>query len=261
MPRISRKTSKTNVYHIILRGIDKQNIFLEEKDYTKFLNLLKLTKNKYQYELYVYCLMSNHVHIVINDKENNLSTIIQSIGIRYSVYFNKKYNRIGHLFQNRFLSKNVETKDYLMRLCKYIHQNPVKAGISTVEKYKWSSYQEYTKENRIIDNKMIFSILGIHNKEMMQLFVNFHKNSYQSEDGTEYIEYEMQKRLTDSQLTECIQKLLKIQDVSVIKNWEIEKRNSTIHKLSIIKGTSKAQIARVIGMNNKIVERAMKKIK
>ena len=89
MPRSIRKISKTKVYHVILRGIDKQDIFVEEQDYNKFIKEIQKTKEKYKYELYAYCLMSNHIHMIIYDKNEQLSKIIQSLAISYSLYFNK----------------------------------------------------------------------------------------------------------------------------------------------------------------------------
>lgn len=93
MPRIQRKLGYTKVYHAIIRGIDKQDIFFESKDYQYFLKILKETKEKYQYDVYAYCLMNNHVHLVIFDKKDEISKIMQTIEIRYSIYFNKKYER------------------------------------------------------------------------------------------------------------------------------------------------------------------------
>lgn len=146
MPRMARQKSSTKVYHVILRGNAKQDIFLDKQDYYKFFREICNTKEKYQYELYAYCLMTNHVHLILYDKNENLSRTLQSLTVSYSSYWNKKYERVGHLFQNRFLSKNVETKEYLKNLCRYVHQNPNKSGIAKMEEYQWSSYQEYTKK-------------------------------------------------------------------------------------------------------------------
>ncbi len=158
MPRMARKVSSTRVYHIILRGNDRQDIFFDEQDYKKFIKEIKNTEEKYKYELYAYCLMTNHVHLVIYDKNDMLSKIIQSLAVTYSAYFSKKYERTGHLFQNRFLSKEVETREYLMQVCRYIHQNPVKAKISKIDNYKWSSFKEYINGEKIISTKMLLSL-------------------------------------------------------------------------------------------------------
>lgn len=99
MPRTSRKISKTKVYHVIFRGNDKQDIFFDNQDYRKFIKEIRKTKEKYQNEILAYCLMSNHVHLIVFDKNDNLSKSMQSLAVAYSSYFSKKYNKVGHLFQ------------------------------------------------------------------------------------------------------------------------------------------------------------------
>ena len=175
MPRIARKISNTKVYHIILRGNDKQDIFFDEQDYIKFIKELIKVKEKYQCEYYAYCLMSNHVHMVIYDKQNMISKIIQSIAIAYSSYFSKKYEKVGHLFQNRFLSKNIESREYLLEVVRYIHQNPLKAKITNTDKYRWSSYQEYIRKEIIINPKQVLSIFGNTKQDSIENFIYFHK--------------------------------------------------------------------------------------
>lgn len=259
MPRKARKTSKTKVYHIILRGNDKQDIFFDKQDYKKFLEDIEKTKEKYQYDLFCYCLMSNHVHLVIYDKNENISKAIQSLAVSYSSYFNKKYSKVGHLFQNRFLSKNVETREYLVTLCKYIHQNPVKAGISKINEYLWSSYNDYLKNYKtLVDTKTILSILGQTNEKSRKNFIKFQNEINEDITGNNEIEYELIDKLTDEQAKKRIEAVLGIENAIDIKRFSNKIRNEKIRKLQIIKGTSKAQIARVIGISKKIVERAMK---
>ena len=256
MPRVARKISNTKVYHIILRGNDRQDIFYDEQDYKKFLKIMKLTKEKYQYEIYVYCFMANHVHLVFYDKNNQISKIIQSIAISYSSYFSKKYRKEGHLFQNRFLSKNIETKEYLYRLCRYIHQNPLKAGISTVKRYKWSSYREYIYDEKMISRELILSMFGQTKKEAIENFIIFH--SYEEKNINEEVEYEIIDKLTDEQVKRKIQKILSIEDVWEIRTYNKKVRDEKIYQLKNIKGTSKAQLSRILGINRKVIERVMK---
>ena len=256
MPRKARKISSTKVYHIILRGNDRQDIFLDEKDYQKFIKEIINTKEKYQYDLLAYCLMSNHVHLILFDKNNNFSKAIQSLAISYASYFSKKYDKVGHLFQNRFLSKNVETKEYLVQLCRYIHQNPVKAKISKIEEYRWSSYQEYVKYYKIVETRKIMSIFGTTEQEAIENFIKFHKS--EEDNVNDYMEYEMVDRITDEQLRKRIEKILEIDNVMEIKKYNTKIRNEKIGKLKEIKGASISQISRVININRKIIERAMK---
>lgn len=145
MPRNSRENQKsyTNVYHVILRSINQQELFYDNIDRSKFLQCLKITKEKYQYDLYAYILMNNHVHLLIKDGKDNLSKIMQSIATSYAMYFNKKYCRIGHVFYNRFKSKKIESLPYFSNVIRYIHFNCEKAGLCEFDKFYWSSYHEF----------------------------------------------------------------------------------------------------------------------
>ena len=121
MPRQPRKIGNTKIYHCILRGINKQDIFLDNQDFLKFKKEIIATKEKFSYKLYSYVLMSNHIHLQIKDDHGNLSKIMQSLQIRYADYFNKKYDRVGHLFQDKFKSQCVETDYYILNLFDNFH--------------------------------------------------------------------------------------------------------------------------------------------
>lgn len=256
MPYKIRKRSMTRVYHVMLRGNDKQDVFFDNQDYIKFLNLIKRTKEKYQCEIYEYCLMANHVHLIIFDCKDVLSKAIQSLAVSYSLYFAKKYEKEGHLFQGRFLSKSVETREYLCTLCRYIHQNPLKAKIARTEDYKWSSYQEFLFKSKIINPNPILSMFGETKQEAKKNFILYH--SHNVNHINEEVEYEFVYRLTDEQVKNKILQILKIDDVRIVRTYDKETRDAILKKLKIIKGTSKAQLARVLGLNKKIVERTMK---
>lgn len=262
MPRIAREYSEIRVYHITIRGIDKQNIFFEEKDKYKFLKIVEDLKNKYNYEIYAYCLMDNHVHLVIFDKEQQLSKIMQSIEITYAFYFNKKYDRIGHLFQNRFFNKKVEDRKYMLQLCRYIHQNPQKAGISKTEDYKWSSYKEYISSPRIISDKLLLSIFSEDIESARKEFIKFHEKDVDENKESEIkniVEYELCEKLTDEEIIENICDLLEIKNVSEILKYNGKTRNEMIGKLKCLQSlSSKSQLARIIGVNRKVIERAFK---
>lgn len=155
MPRQSRKNSGTGIYHVMLRGINRQNIFEDADDYFKFIKLLNHSahpKDEKGLELpplcllYAYCLMPNHVHLLIKENQESIGSVIKRIAISYASYFNHKYQRVGHLFQDRFKSEPVHDMNYFITLIRYIHQNPVAAGIvPKVGDYVWSSWAEYTE--------------------------------------------------------------------------------------------------------------------
>lgn len=258
MPRMARKISSTKVYHVILRGNTKQDIFLEKQDYNKFIKEISNTKEKYEYELYVYCLMTNHVHLILYDKNENLSKILQSLTVSYSSYWNKKYERVGHLFQNRFLSKGIETAQYLKNACHYIHQNPLKAGIAKMEEYQWSSYQEYIDIGKLINKKQILMLFSDCEQEAVKEFIKFHEINVIQDNMNDFMEYEIVGKLNDEQAKQCIVKILELKNIQELSNCNVEKRNEYLRKLKNMKGISKAQIARIIGLSAKTVQRVIK---
>lgn len=258
MPRKARQKSSTKVYHVILRGNAKQDIFLDKQDYHKFLKEIYSTKEKYQYELYAYCLMTNHVHLILYDKNENLSKILQSLTVSYSSYWNKKYERVGHLFQNRFSSKSVETAGYLKNVCRYIHQNPLKAGIAKLEEYQWSSYQEYRKTGKLINKKQVLRLFSDEEKEAIKEFRKFHEINVIYDNMDDFMEYEMVEKLNDEQAKEYMIQILGLSNIQELANYSVTKRNKCIKKLKGTKGISKVQIARITGLSKKMIEIAMK---
>jgi len=137
------------IYHIYNRGNGKQNIFLDENDYRFYFNGLKKNLQKHNVSLICYALMPNHIHLVVRQNTKNPTyKFISSIHTSYSIYFNKKYNHVGHLFQDRFKQIVVESDEQLLQLSRYVHSNPVNAGLAEKPwKYFWSSYQEVIGSN------------------------------------------------------------------------------------------------------------------
>ena len=128
----------------MLRGINKQTIFEDVEDKARFLETLNKYKAISKYEIYSYCLMDNHIHLLLKESEETISEVIKRISSSYVYWYNLKYERCGHLFQERFKSENVENRAYFITVLRYIHQNPVKAGLAkTVFKSKWTSINEY----------------------------------------------------------------------------------------------------------------------
>lgn len=141
MPRQARQRSNTDIYHVILRGIDRMAIFYTDDDRQMFLNFLKMQISDH-FKIYCYCLMDNHVHLLL--KSESLSSEMHHLASLYAMRFNRKYERCGYLFQNRFQSENVENESYLLNCFRYILRNPVKAGMCPKPSaYRWSSYQAY----------------------------------------------------------------------------------------------------------------------
>ena len=131
-------------YHVITRGNQRQKIFKGPLDYRTFLDILTAYKHRYHFCLYAYVLMSKHVHLLIETKEIRLSKILQGVNQRYTLYYNRRYKTVGHLFQGRYKAILCDRDRYLLALLKYIHHNPVRAKIAEgIDQYPWSSYGAY----------------------------------------------------------------------------------------------------------------------
>ena len=146
MPRKARKAAASGVYHVMARGIDKMQLFLDDADNVQYLCYLNFCQNN-DFKILAYCLMGNHVHLLAQTNKQScqqMETAMRSIGIRYAAYYNRKYNRMGPIFQGRFASQPVESVGYFLRVLRYIHNNPLAAGIVTdLSDYVWSSYIDY----------------------------------------------------------------------------------------------------------------------
>ena len=173
MPRTARKKSETGIYHIMLRGINKQVLFEDEEDCEKFLQVLKECRWISGYKLMAYCLMGNHLHLLMKEEKEELEQIFKRIGVRYVYWYNFKYKRSGHLFQDRFKSEPINSDGYFLAVLRYIHQNPVKAGLcNDVSEYKWSSYCDYMNDSGITDIEFGLSLF---NKDKKRATLEFKK--------------------------------------------------------------------------------------
>jgi putative transposase len=188
VPRIAReKKSIDGIYHITERGNEKKDIFNDDADRIKFLEILGRNKGKYGYKVYAYCLMNNHIHLLISSNGSDISQVMKSINVSYVIYFNRKYNRCGHLFQDRFKSEYIDSDEYLLEVSRYIHLNPVRAGIVTIEKldsYLWNSFTAYIGErNRVLIPIDTYFILGLLSEDIQQATKQYIKYLMRDEVG------------------------------------------------------------------------------
>ena len=140
MPRAARRLSESNIYHIMLRGIDRKQIFYDREDNERFVETLKKYKEVSGYEIYAYCLMGNHIHILLKTGNESLETCLRRIGASFVYWYNIKYSRTGHLFQDRFKSEAIDSDEYFLVAFRYILRNPVVAGMCVLpEEYPYSS--------------------------------------------------------------------------------------------------------------------------
>jgi len=143
MPREKRVLVENGCYHVVNRGNQKQTIFYEEADYENYLKILKHYKIKYGFKVLGYCLMPNHIHIFMQPNEQEkLPLIMQGVTQTYTIWFNRKYNKVGRLWQGRFKNMVINRDEYFVKCISYIEENPVRAGITMHPgDYRWSSYR------------------------------------------------------------------------------------------------------------------------
>ena len=245
MPRKSRKKSESGIYHVMLRGINQQQILEDDEDNEKFLDVLEDCKKASGFELYAYCLMGNHVHLLLKVINEDLDQIFKRIGARYVYWYNWKYHRLGHLFQDRFKSEPVEDDRYFLTVLRYIHQNPIKAKIcNSVENYRWSSYNEYTGNSKITDCDFALSMTGIDE------FIKF-----QNSNNDDFcLEHEVVFRLRDDEVKEIIKKICNAATVEGFLRFNSSERDFYLKELRK-SGASIRQISRLTGVSKAIVEK------
>jgi len=161
MPRKERITHP-GFYHIISRGVERRNVFLDGDDFDRFLSILYKIFKDYNVVLHSYCLMTNHYHLLLETKEPNISDVMKRINSLYSIYFNKKYKRSGHLWQGRFASYYLYDDVHFWYVTKYIERNPIKANmVKQIDHYKYQSFFQWKfklEYFNLIKNSKIFDM-------------------------------------------------------------------------------------------------------
>jgi putative transposase len=164
MPTAKREVYDNAIYHIIQRGNNGKVLFEVERDYFKFISLIKEYKSKYSFELYNYCLMNNHVHLLAKIfKKEELSKLSQGLFQSYRFYFKRQYDYSGHLYQGRYKSNIIDRDEYLLECARYIETNPLRAKIiKRLKDYEWSSYNFYAheKQNSLLTIHPLYETFG-----------------------------------------------------------------------------------------------------
>ena len=251
MPREARKVSCSGFYHVMIRGVNKEIIFKDDRDRRNFLHLLKYYKIKLNCKIHAYCLMDNHVHILIEDNNNKLGELMRNVTSIYAGEFNKKYKRVGHLFQERFKSQNVENDYYLLRLVRYIHRNPEKAGICKTEDYVWSSYKEFICGEKIIETKTILEKYNVNINKAIKEFKERMKQSDNDLLDSAYIK----DKITDEMLVKLIKHELNIENISDISKMDKESIREILRKIKLIRNIKDVQLFKVLNISKNIIYR------
>ena len=257
MARQPRKQSGTGIYHVMMRGINRQDIFEDEGDYRFFIRML--TQIVYPKDdngiilppfstFYAYCLMSNHVHLLMREGTESLSASVKRIAAAYARYYNKKYQHYGHLIQDRFKSEPVNDSSYFFTLLRYIHQNPMAAGISAdVASYEWSSWREF---ERGLDEGSVCSVQQVLRRmpidELRELvFEPLPK-------ATQILDFDNASKVRNDEDVFNYLLSFELREPTDIQLYSKERRNYILHSAKEF-GASIRQLARLTGISEGII--------
>lgn len=258
MSRGAREKCESGTYHIMIRGANKQEIFHDTEDRLRFLETLKRYKREFFMNVYGWCLMGNHVHLLLGEGSEVFSETLKRIGISYVWYYHQKYQTTGHLFQDRFKSENVDSEGYLKTVIRYIHQNPVKAGlVKRVDQWPWSSclgyYGKHVEPGGMLDKAYILGMFGDRHAAV-QRFKEF--TQADNEDMCLDIEPAKRLRLSDDEARQKITELLEGINIAQVKSLPKPARDEVLRKVKKLEGISQRQAARILGVSVSQVFRA-----
>ena len=219
MARLARLESPTGYYHVMVRGNNRETIFKKAVEKRYFIELLQHTAEDNKITVVAYCLMDNHVHLLLHSGLQAMSEALKWINIKFAGRYNHKYKKVGHVFQDRFKSEIIGTEEYLIQALRYIHNNPVKAKmVSDVSAYECSSYNSYTgRNNMLVDATEKQIILGLFQGSIEQ-FEAF----YLKEDDCEFLEIE-----------EDLEKEREENAQNIINKYRQQNRNEEIEELNL----------------------------
>ncbi|MBM4027711.1 MAG: transposase [Planctomycetes bacterium] len=186
MARAQRIEYEGALYHVTARGNERRAIFLDDADREEFLRRLAESLERFEVQLYLFCLMPNHVHLVVETPRANLGRFMHRLQTAYTMYFNRRHRRHGHLLQGRYGARLVERGPYLLRLSRYVHLNPVftaaarrrplRERIALLHRYPWSSYRQYLGQDQrfaFVDRGPILALVGPGTRRPAQAYRGF----------------------------------------------------------------------------------------
>ncbi|MBQ9058981.1 MAG: transposase [Atopobiaceae bacterium] len=248
--RTARKQSASEIYHVMTRGTGRQRIFEDIDDRMTFIELLERAKDKTDTSVFAWCLMENHVHLLVQSPMERLSKLMGYLLGEYARQFNQKTGRVGHLFQDRYKSEPVEDDTYLLTVICYIHQNPQMAGIAKMSEYPWSSYHEYTGKPRVCSTDFALEVFG-----GVEQFKTMHRQTLTDSVGLEANKPRSATRpMPERMVQERVAKVLGSTDVSTLKELPKGERDELLRKLKQA-GLSIRQIERLTGIGRGVIAR------
>jgi len=258
LARQARCKSESGIYHVMLRGNERKSVFLDDEDKNRFIATMLQKREVAGSHLYAYCVLDNHLHMVVQELEKGepLKTLMKRIGVTYALYFNRKYKRVGHVFQDRFRSEAIEDETYLLSVIRYVHANPVKADLLQGLNYVWSSYARYSGQQPLLPEMgKILDQFSRDRSTAMKLFVAFQQEADyrvlldvpEAGNARENAEYILEEFLQSQNWT----------------NADLQRRDNRARVADLIKtivhisGISGREVAEITGINREKVRRML----
>ena len=268
MPRKPRLPSESGIYHVMVRGNEQKEIFRDEEDKSVLISILDKKKANLPITFFAVCLMSNHFHLLGKfDPLSDLSTYMNKVSTSYASYYNKRFNRVGHVFQGRYKSEAIQNDQHFLACVRYIHHNPVKAGmVKKPEEYSWSSYADYISSSGMfkgfVDQQNVLSYFAKQRKTAVKAFQQFSGMSDQDVfiDCDETGSMKNKSILTISQANQLIHDYLNQMEIGITdlcRFEHIKKRNYLIQQLKKKTNFSIRQIAELLNINKNSVINAL----
>ena len=223
MQASGRIKSDTDIYHIMIRGNNKQTIFHSSEDYQRFLGLMNQKTSEKCITIYAWCLMPNHVHLLVKEKSEPMAKIFISMLTGYSAWYNKKYEHIGHVFQGRYKSQAVEDQTYFLRVFRYIHRNPLEANLcDKMEDYPYSSFFQYFSSERYKDDDTILNLMSKKNLE------RYH---FEKDSDSDFLDINNEEISYEEKIVDLIMKVGLDINISEVKSLPRDQRTMVLQKL------------------------------
>lgn len=245
MSSVPRKVSESGYYHVVTRGTGRQIVFEEDSDRYAFLRTVRKVFGDAGLLLIAWCLMSNHVHLVVFDEKQQLSMAMRNVLSAYARRFNARGAHTGHVFQQPFSSSPIEDDAYMLAAVRYVHDNPAKAGICAAEDYPWSSYHEYVGTPEFAETALVLEMLG---------GVEGFKEFSSRVPPALSLCPQMHGRFTEDELLVNARYVLGGIDPSEVKTLQKTQRNELLGRLRSA-GFSIRQIERLTGVGRNIIAR------
>ncbi len=257
MARIPRYLFLAETNHIMLRGIGRMTLFYQKEDYLKFREILKNVTKSENVAVLAYCLMDNHVHLLLQADPKDIPLFLKRVEISYALYFNRVYERVGHLFQNRYRSEPVYDKSYLMNALRYILHNPEVAGIGNWRTYRWSSAKCYLRgvPDGITADQRALEIMG--SRKELCLFLDKASNKEQSKLAEPA---DLRHGFSDAAAVKIICRTCELTGPE--KLGTLDRPTMLVYLTKLKKeGLTIRQLERVTGINRNLIQRASSDIR